>query len=311
MPYVIAPRILLVDDSPSDIGLMRAHIQKAKPEWSLVEAETGMDALTNMQDLVPDLVVTDLRMPQMDGIELVRNIAKLYPEVPVIIATARGSEGMAVTALEAGAASYVPKSQLDVRLVETIEQVLDRLETGRNYQKLIGKLARTTYSFCLDNDPALLPPLVDLLQQMAFGMEIVDATERRRLGIALDEALFNAMYHGNLELPQEELAGVRRQLREGKKSYLIEQRRNDPEYGDRKVLINAELHQEYAKFIIRDDGIGFFPGNIPTAHDPKTLESEGGRGLVLMANFMKEVKFNEIGNEVTMITTRRHSTRSL
>lgn len=298
------PAILVVDDSPSDGQLVVATIRSAKSDWSVAAALSGAEALAKIRQQIPDLVVTDLRMPGMDGMELLSAIRLEFPELPVVIFTALGSERLAVEALEQGAASYVPKTQLKERLIETIEQVLDRARPDHGYQRLIGSLESTQYTFRLENDPALIPPLVDLFQQIAFGVQLVDATERRRLGIALDEALLNAMYHGNLELASQDLPAVRRRIRAGESVPSMQQRCTEAPYSERRVTAHATLSPTEGRFVVRDDGVGFHPGGIPHAGDPKTLEKHGGRGLVLMANFMDELLFNKLGNEVTMIKRR-------
>ena len=75
-------------------------------------AENGREALTRLQEQAPDLVLTDLHMPEMDGLELVVEVRKSCPLVPIILMTAFGSEEIAIQALQKGAASYVPKRNL-------------------------------------------------------------------------------------------------------------------------------------------------------------------------------------------------------
>lgn len=298
------PRILVVDDSPSDLGLLEAHIQSARPDWVVRGVESGADALAQIGTLHFDVILTDLRMPKMDGIQLIGAMKRLRPELPVIIVTGRGSEDLAVEALAKGAASYVPKNQLVERLVETIEQVLDRVHADHSYQRVIGSLKRTEYEFVIENDLGLIPPLVDLLQQVAYGMNLVDTTERRRLGIALDEAILNAMYHGNLELPADNLPEIRPSLRSGQRALMFESRARAEPYKQRRVRILAFITPDEARFVVKDDGKGFDPSIFPDARDPRTLEEEGGRGLVLMKSFMDEVAFSSNGNEVTLIKRR-------
>jgi len=218
--------------------------------------------------------------------------------------TARGSEELAVDALQKGAASYVPKNQLVERLVETVEQVIERARPERSYQRVLGSLNRSEYEFTIANDLELIPALVALLQQVAYGMKLVDTTERRRLGVALDEAILNAMYHGNLELPADDLHEIRPSLRSGQRALMFESRAKAAPYKDRRINVSASICPDEARFVIRDDGNGFDPSLFPDVKDPRTLEEEGGRGLVLMKSFMDEVTFNESGNEVTLIKRR-------
>jgi CheY-like chemotaxis protein len=301
------PVILVVDDSPLDRKLIGGLLARQGADWVVEYAEHGVEAIDHMSEALPDIVVTDLIMPKMSGIQLVAKLRQEYPEVPVILTTAHGSEQLALEALEKGAASYVPKSHLHERLVETVNQVLGVARADRSYKRLIGSLAETQFRFVLQNDPALIPPLVNLVQQMSYGMNLCDAAGRRCLGIALDEAMLNAMYHGNLELPKDRLQNSRAMLREGKTVTLIEQRRVLPVYRARRVHVDVIITPHRGRFVIQDEGPGFKPEAIPEANDPTMLEHPRGRGLVLMKKFMDEVSFNAKGNEVTMIKLKDSS----
>jgi anti-sigma regulatory factor (Ser/Thr protein kinase) len=113
------------------------------------------------------------------------------------------------------------------------------------------------------------------------------------MGIALQEALLNALLHGNLELTSDELHRAQEEDPE-----LIRRRAAQPPYRDRRIHIYAEFSADTARFIIRDDGPGFDHARHTGMIGPD--ESEGGRGLVLMRAFMDEVSFSAAGNEVTM-----------
>ena len=78
--------------------------------------------------------------------------------------------------------------------------VLTLARAGRGHERLISCLAKTEFDFVLDNDPALIDPLVDLVQQMVSGMNLVDFTGRLQIGVALKEAILNALFHGSLEI---------------------------------------------------------------------------------------------------------------
>ena len=117
-------RVLVVDDSAMDRHLAGSIIQKMG-NCQASFAENGVEALAMMQQTKFDLVLTDMLMPEMDGLELVQAIRSKYPMIPVILMTAHGSEELAVQALHAGAASYVPKRDLanDLRRKQRIGRV--------------------------------------------------------------------------------------------------------------------------------------------------------------------------------------------
>jgi DNA-binding NarL/FixJ family response regulator len=211
------PIILVVDDSPFDRHLTGRLLRKEKElDWVIEYAENGREALAFMKDLVPHVVVTDLMMPDVDGLELVAAVRSEHPEVPVILMTGQGSETLALEALERGAASYVPKGQLADKLVDTVKQVLAVARADSRYQRLTECFVNNQISAELDNDPALISPLVDLVQKMLTDMRFCDAPERVHLGIALEEALLNAFCHGSLALPAEQVQEARAELSQGR-----------------------------------------------------------------------------------------------
>ena len=164
-------------------------------------------------------------MPLMDGLQLVRAIRVHYSEIPVILMTSQGTDAIAIEALEDGAAGYVPKSQVSLRLVDEIAQVLHVAQVNRSYERLLGCLTRSEFSFQLSSDVALIDPLVDILQQMMMGMRLCDSTGRVRVGLAVEHALLNAMYRGNLEISPKDMPTTGEMMVQGPPSSgLVEQR---------------------------------------------------------------------------------------
>lgn len=117
------PNILVVDDSAVDCLLFRTYAERI-PGYNVIEAKDGEHALKQIEKWGIALIITDLLMPNMDGLELLRTVRDKHPNIPVIIATGQGNEEMAAKASELGAAGYVPKSQLQSELVPTIERAL-------------------------------------------------------------------------------------------------------------------------------------------------------------------------------------------
>src|SRR5215467_12614868 len=124
-------KILVVDDSLMDRTLASKLLEK-HTGWTVAHAEHGRAALVVLERETFDLVLTDLQMPEMNGLELVSAIRAQHTYVPVILMTAHGSEEIAMQALQRGAASYVPKQNLALDLVETAESVLTVATAERN-----------------------------------------------------------------------------------------------------------------------------------------------------------------------------------
>ena len=176
--------ILVVDDSAVDRRLVGELLER-KFECSVDYAVNGVEAMARLKDVAPDLVVTDLTMPEMNGLDLVTAVRKHFPAIPIILMTAYGSETLSIEALEQGAASYVPKSRLADKLPDTAKEVLTLAKADRCHAKLITCLDETRFTFTLDNDPSLVDPLVDLVQQMVSGMGLVDFTAGSRSALPL------------------------------------------------------------------------------------------------------------------------------
>ncbi len=293
------PIILLVDDSEVDRTLM-AGLLSADFDWLVSHATNGVEALAMIGDATPDAVVTDLMMPEMDGMELVSQLAESFPEVPVVLVTGQDDAQLAMKALRHGAASFVPKTQLSERLLDTVEQVLAVRDVDHYDERIVQITTNTRYRFNLENDPTLIAPLVDRVQLGMIGMQLCSAAQRMHVGIALEEALINAMCHGNLELPAHRLADIRKLLHEGQASELVEERRNQSPYKERRIHVAADFTRNRAQFVVGDDGAGFdVAASLPKSAD-EAMESEGRRGLLLIQTFMDEVIFNETGNEMRM-----------
>ncbi len=156
-------------------------------------------------------------------------------------------------------------------------------------------------SFTLPNDPALIGRAAEHVVWQVAGMKTCDPTDRRCLAVALEEALLNALLHGNLELSPEEAQSVRAETLQGDTCELVAQRSEQDAVRRRTIHLEYEVSHERIRIVVRDSGRGFDADSIPAPGDPEAIGAEGGRGLVLIKNFMDEVRFNSSGNEITMI----------
>jgi CheY-like chemotaxis protein/anti-sigma regulatory factor (Ser/Thr protein kinase) len=294
------PKILVVDDAAVE-RLLAANFLRDDPEIELVYAANGREALVAIERELPDLVLTDLQMPEMDGLQLVEQVRKKYRLLPVILMTAHGSEDIAIQALQKGAASYVAKRNLGPDLLETVQDILAASSAAKDQQRVLGCLTHTESQFIIDNnDQSLITPLYGYLETDLRRLGACDSNEYTRVAVALREAMINAIYHGNLEVGSE--------LRESDpKGYyqLLEERRRRSPYRERLVHVTARITPASATFIIRDEGPGFDPSTLPDPTDPACLEKPSGRGILLIRTFMDEVSHNATGNEITMVKRRR------
>jgi two-component system KDP operon response regulator KdpE len=118
-------RVLIVDDEPRMIRFIRMNLEH--DGFDVVEAVNGLLALNQVRDTLPDLVLLDVSMPELDGFETLRLLREIS-QVPVIMLTARGEEEDKVRGLELGADDYVTKPFGPRELVSRVRAVLRRTE---------------------------------------------------------------------------------------------------------------------------------------------------------------------------------------
>ncbi len=120
--------ILVVDDERSIRRLLRMYLDEAG--YTVTEAADGAEALAKMRSGGIDLVLLDLMIPEVDGLEVARRIRADQPAVPIIMLTAREDEASRVTGLEMGADDYVTKPFSGRELVARVRAVLRRVQGG-------------------------------------------------------------------------------------------------------------------------------------------------------------------------------------
>jgi CheY-like chemotaxis protein len=292
------PRILVVDDSATDRCLI-GGLLAGNPEWRVEFAAEGRDAFEQIARRPPDLVLTDMLMPVMNGLELVDAVRRKFPHIPVVLMTSQGNEDLAVEALRRGAASYVSKQRLAVKLPDTVADMLSITRRAKSQALLHGQLCESMYRFELENDAAQFAPLLSFLQEETVQFRLWDDAEAMRVGIALHEALTNALYHGNLEV-----STALREINDAAYLAQIEEHCRQAPYSQRRISVEAAFSRAAVRFVVRDGGRGFNPTSLPDPTDLENLERTCGRGILLMRTFMDEVRYNDAGNTVTLVKWR-------
>jgi DNA-binding NarL/FixJ family response regulator len=121
----MAARILIVDDHEVVRQGVRT-ILKARPHWEVVgEAANGRDSLEQAKKLDPDVIIMDITMPEMSGIEATREISKLKLRAAVLVFTMHESKNLATTVQEAGARGFVLKSHAARDLLDALETLMN------------------------------------------------------------------------------------------------------------------------------------------------------------------------------------------
>ena len=288
-------QILVVDDSALERRVL-GGLLSTNPEWTVDFAGDGAEALERCKVMEPDLVLTDFNMPRMDGLQLLMKLKLHHANIPVIIATADGSEELAVSALQQGAASYVPKSLMARDLTRVVATVLSASQDRRKNDAIFSSLDCQQLKFSFPSDRRLIGPAVNTLQDYGMRFGVIREQDRTRIGVALEEALLNAIIHGNLEVSSK-----LRDADDGSYEKLIAMRIAQSPYRDRKVRVIAKFSHSEVRFVIRDEGRGFDVSKLPDPTDPENIARAHGRGILLIRTFMDSIEYNAKGNQVTLV----------
>jgi len=298
--------ILVVDDSPTELKRAALLLDK-HDQWDVLTAKNGSEAISVLESHEPNLVVTDLQMPDFSGLELLQEIHKMMPDLPVVMMTAEGNDKIAMQCLREGAASYVPKSDLAFDLSQTVERLLERAQKSSERHRLQKRLRSLEHN--IENDLKLISSLTHELHVLIQQLTGLAEGASLRITTAIDEALLNAYYHGNLEVSSK--------LREengDKFHHLADERNQLSPYKNRRIRVKLEFSLRQVMFSIRDQGPGFDSSSLPDPTDDAFLDRPHGRGILLMRSFMDEVRYNGLGNEVRMtkyLTTTANSQENL
>jgi len=131
---VVVRRVLVLDDEPEIVRLVRDYLERGG--FEVLTADNGADALRIARQHHPDLVILDLNLPGLDGLDVARSLRR-DGDVPIIMLTARTEEADRVAGLELGADDYVTKPFSPREIVARVRAVLRRAEAARSGDSVI------------------------------------------------------------------------------------------------------------------------------------------------------------------------------
>lgn len=291
------PNLLVVDDSVTQTTLITSILQDH--DFNVRTASNGVEALNQLQDFQPDLVVTDMQMPEMNGLELIRQMCNACPLVPSILVTAFGNEDLAAEALGVGAANYISKDHVQILLPEIADRIVAFANANSDSHELKGALDRSTFDFVTDCSIERITPLVCLQLRLLAAMNVLHTCDRIRIAEALNYLLFHSIVHGNLEEPVHVSP-----LSIAQGMALVESKRSDEStrsMAERNVSLRLEVTDRHAKFTVAHQGAGQSIHHAPLPGTPQSFSDERGRGMLLMTSVMNEVFIDPVTCDVTMV----------
>ena len=290
------PLILVVDDSLTDRTLIKELLCLEPIDWIVEFAESAEQAILKIESLAVDVIITDMMMPGMSGLELLERVRTQVKPVPVVLVSGQSGDDLALEAVQKGAASYVPKDELAVKLSDTVKQVLAARTTDWSLRDVVDSISAASFRFDLCNNPARIPSVVSFLQQLGCNMHLFDSEGRMRIGVALDEAMLVGMCLGNLELSNQEFLVAKTALHNGATDQVVEQRRASAEYSGRPLTVDVAMSPSQMKLTVGCAGRSFA--------DYLNNDADGQRSMNLIKSMFCEVTLNEAGTAIQLVKNR-------
>jgi CheY-like chemotaxis protein len=297
-------KILIVDDEIRILGFLEEVL--GQQGFEVLRASDAQMAMDVYKEHRPPFTLTDISMPGMTGLDLLKQIKALNQEAAVMLMTGAGTEDYAVEALRAGAINYFNKP-VDINELSSTLTRYAALAEGYDFEHYSGDfLVEETLHLSISNDLAEVNHAVNLIVNRCRS--IFHLSELFTLRFGLYEMVVNAIEHGNLGITYEEKS---RALNENRLNELILLRVSDPERASRKVVIQCRISLEGLICSIRDEGEGFDHSKYSSSKDPSLLFEEigtslHGRGILLTSLQFDDIAYNDVGNEVTIVKKNTH-----
>lgn len=285
-------KILVVEDDTSS----RIYLENLLEvnDYECKSASNGIEGLNLFEEYHPDIVITDIQMPLMDGLELLESLNEMNPDTIVIITTAYGTENYAIQALHLGANNYLKKPVTAYDLLPLLKKYETLLNSKSQPAGLPGKLTERSVKLSFETGLYTLenvPKIVDrvLIESDCKHIE----ADRVNVELGLAELITNALEHGNLHI---DYAEKKQALEDNTLEALYQERIQ--KYGDKKIYIEFTANSEHYQWKICDEGDGFDWRKIPDPTSDDKLLELNGRGVFISKFLFDEIIYNEKGNEV-------------
>lgn len=284
-------KILIVDDNIDLLDYLKDFFMIYN--YDVILAETGAEGIDKFREFMPDIVISDMRLPDKNGNIVVKEIKEIDRDVPIIIITGYSDHQLILSAMKNGAVDLLKKPFKP----NDLKYLINKIETL--FRKIKVKLSASFVQWekrhiIIRNDIHIIRSVVDFI----FSNIDYISEDVSFMKIGLQEVLINAIEHGNLDITNKEKQEL---LDRGDYNRILNERMQQPEYRDKFVDINIFSTPEYLKITIQDMGKGFDLSSIPDPENPENFLKESGKGILMAIHAFDRVEYNDLGNCVTMI----------
>ncbi|MCD4793117.1 MAG: response regulator [Bacteroidales bacterium] len=285
-------KVLIVEDDNASRFFLESLLESNG--YTFRSAANGIEGLNIFDEYKPDLVLTDIQMPIMDGLELLEAIRDKKSDAIVIIITAFGTENYAIQALHLGANNYLKKPVSSQALLRLLKKYKAIITSKYSPDALPGYLINRNFQIEFRSEFNKIPKIVDKVI-VESSLEI-DDNIKVNIELGLVELITNAIEHGNLAIDYHE---KQKALDEGTLDELYEDRVNNPKFRNRKIFVDFFTDNKIVRWTITDEGEGFDWNLLPNPTDQDHILELSGRGIFITRFLFDKVEFSGKGNVVT------------
>jgi DNA-binding response OmpR family regulator len=303
MEFALLPkRILVVDDEEIIRDVIASKIQKSLG-YDVIQAGNGVEALKAVEEMMPDLIITDIKMPVMSGIELLGEIRRRRISSPVLILTGYGTMEDAISAIRLGAKSFIKKPFDINQVISLIENIFAVHQETADVHEIVPFIRSQSFTIRIPNNYIYLSKVINYIFATVRDCWEMDASQLNDVKVALYEATLNAFEHGNLQVDK---ASKERCLVLGHsvyRKYLLE-RMGAEANRSKSITVFAGIDTIRLEVSVLDEGPGFDHSSVNQDLDPDSFMRMYGRGLFLINSVMDDVSYNDRGNMLRFLKYR-------
>ncbi|HNW34657.1 MAG TPA: response regulator [Candidatus Ozemobacteraceae bacterium] len=290
-------KILLVEDDSSIRAFLGNLLQKNG--YDVETASNGREGLDAFRQTRPDIILTDIIMPDMSGLQMLGKIRKTDDRVIAIVMTGYGTDENAIEALKLKANNFLCKPIRDVDLLALLKKYEKMVQHQSAPKIQLGEVHVKSLVISFKSELDAVP---------AMATKLVGETENAlpkecRLGIhlGLAELLTNAIQHGNLGITYHEKLKAFESEGDAGIERLIRDRTKDPAIAARKVNVDFYMDHERCEWTITDEGPGFNWTLMETPGRETDFSKVDGRGVFLSRLQFDHLEFMDTGNKVRAV----------
>lgn len=284
-------KILVVDDNPIYRRLLTEIVSSKKINF--LEASDGEIGLDMFKKHLPDVVICDVFMPKLNGLDLLKAIKRIKPDTFVIMVTVHDFEDWIIEALESGASNFlkgpVTHKELSM-LIDKYYEIVKNRSFSKNFISII-KEKQLTLKF--NSDIMSVPNIVDYILRETGNR--INISERFGFELGLNELITNSIEHGNMEISSEEKKTA---IENNKLLQLYKSKFKEPEIANRTITVKLNISKEIIELEIIDEGKGFDRQNICDPLKAVNAKELVGKGIFLSKHYFDEMEYIGKGNIV-------------